>query len=150
MTDVVEAVIQDITAKVRNTRVVRQKTVSVYGQEDLLNAKIKLSYPCAGVLYLGMQSNGSKSGAGVSVDITCEVYLIGGTICESQAEQQKSKVLSALAEIRSAILDQTAQVTGARRAWSFKKEVPVALKDAEGVELLAYVQRWSTVALLTS
>ena len=121
----------------------------LFDQEDLIQLKNQINPPCAGVVYVGMRPRTDGSKTGLAVQILCEVYLIGdegsSTLVDDSSDM---KIVSTemLDAFRNAIKD---TVGPGGHKWVFELETPTNFGSADSVAL-GYLQRWSTIAVLTS
>jgi len=137
--------VDDLIKRIKTVSLIRDKIVYVYDQESLLHSTKKLGYPAVGVIYVGMKGNSDSSRTGLAAELTCDIYLLGADACITQLSKtdEKPTVTKILDLIRVAI---RCHIAPSQRKWKFIFEIPFALDGGS----LAYVQRWSTVTLLTS
>ncbi len=146
MTDIVQECIDDLTVRMNTVSAVQQKIIYLYTQDELLGAKKKLGFPAVGIVYVGMRGKEDSSKTGLAAVITCDIYLVGGDQCDAfVAGSIKHTTTSLLNDIRDAIKADCDPAPGGRK-WKFVFELPADFSET----LLAYVQRWSTVVLLTN
>jgi len=143
--DVVTESVDNLKALIATVEAITQKLVYLYDQDELLDERKKIGYPAVGVVYSGMRAKSDSTLTGLAVDITLDVYLIGGELCGSKigATDEKISTTSLLADIRDAI---RCNIAPGQRKWKFVFELPSAFDQ----EVLGYVQRWSTTLILTS
>jgi len=146
LADVVTDAIDDLTLKLQDVNSVKKKVIYLYDQDDLLDQQKKLGFPAVGIVYVGMRGNTDSSKTGLAVTLVCDIYLIGGEQCIDKKADLKSGNTKILDEMRSYIACSKLTRTGALRKWKFVAESPTDLHP----DYLGYVQRWSTVVLLTS
>jgi len=151
MTDIVTETVEDLVSRIATVPSVKNKLVYMYDQDDLLNWEQALSYPMVGVVYVGMRGKDDSSKTGLASELICDVYVMGDTQCNDKSavtiggvssKDVKVKTTELLDSIRGAIKCNTAP--GGRK-WKFVHEFPAPFREND----LAYVQRWSTVVLLT-
>ena len=129
----------DLEAKVQLIAEFRNKTFSVYSEEELIEKTKGIGYPCIGVIYNGITSQvevGStqKVGGSGEIIISLLVMIRQNTIAKADPKEQ---IIGKLDQIRSKIMG-TKSPTG--HFWKFQMEIPVVGKSG----LLAYLQRWAT------
>jgi len=146
MADIVSDAVADLTSKLQLISSIAKKTVYLYDQDDLLDAKKKIGFPAVGVVYVGMQGNNDSSRTGLAATLVCDIYLIGGEQCKDKIGDLKSGSTLLLDEMRREIACTKLVRAGAQRKWQFVAESPTEISPA----VLGYVQRWKTVVLLTS
>lgn len=144
--DIVSEAILDLTSKLNDVSSVKKKVVYIYDQDDLLDKQKKLGFPAVGIVYVGLKGNEDSSKTGLAVTLVCDIYLIGGEQCVDKRADLKSGNTTILGEMRRSIACSKLLTNGALRKWKFVAESPVDIHP----EYLGYVQRWSTVVLLTS
>ena len=148
MTDVVSVAIADIISRIRTINAVKKQAVYIYEQDELLNTETKLGYPAVGVMYAGLQGKTDSSKTGLAADITIDIFLIGGDLCDAKMfakDELKPTSTSLLADIRDAIKCRPHEPTYAQRKWKFVFEVPADFSK----DVLGYAQRWTTTILLS-
>jgi len=143
--DIVTEAVADLTQRLRLTPAIKDKSVYLYDQDDLLHTKKTLGYPAAGVVYVGLRGNTDSSKTGLAAELTCDIYLIGGDQCLSKIDDIKVTTTQILDDIRGTIRCAVLDLPGAQRKWMFVFETPAKFTE----EVIAYVQRWKTVVLLT-
>lgn len=146
MANLPQQTLDDITAKLKTVKIIKDSTVQFYEQEDLLNATKRLSTPCVGIVYLGMRPQDPSKVAGLSVYLTCNVYLIGAErISKGMNYDQARPTLEILNDMRFAIVGDCKLAPGLRK-WEFVSEVPVEFTK----NMLAYQQTFRTKLNLTN
>jgi len=159
--DIISELITDITVKMQTITAIKDKIIYMFDGDDLISEQSKIGVPAIGVVYNNMKGHSAgerKQGHhGLSATVTIDIYIIGGQQCVeliSKSTGVKMTTTEFLEQIRDAIkltIPQTGTgasqvpVSQARRTWVFVLEAPASL--SEGV--IAYIQRWETVVLLT-
>lgn len=145
MADVVTDAVDDLKARLATVTVIKKKVVYLYDQDDLLSSKDKIGFPAAGVVYVGLKGNSDSSKTGLAAELVCDIYLIGGEQCISKVGDLKITTTQLLDDMRNTIKCGVLDRPGAQRKWQFVMEAPTSFSE----EVVAYVQRWKTVVLLT-
>lgn len=145
MSIVTDAVVQ-LKSVLETLPQIQRKVVYLYDQEDLMNFTKKLGLPAVGVVYIGMKGNEDSSKTGLAAELVCDIYVIGAETCQGPLCEAKHNHTKLLDDIRSVIRCTPLNSSGAKRKWKFISEQPALFE--EGV--MAYVQRWSTIVLLTA
>lgn len=148
VTDIVTTAVEHLDSKVKNVQAVKNKTIYAYGQEQLLAFESKVNTPCVGVLYIRTVKVPTKSQFGGrrerAYEIICDVVLLGGDTCDSNASSGKESSTQILADIRDEILNPENKVEGDLN-WVFETEEPIHIATAVNQELFGYVQQWSVI-----
>lgn len=145
-TDVVAEAIADIERRLALIDDVANKNLYLYKQEELLDFSKKVRTPCVGVVYVGMTLNTEGTRRERAHDLVCDLFMVGGELCGSQIAGIKSTSTELLAEMRDAMRPVVSETD---KKWMFVNELPIGLKYADGTDLLCYVQRWSTIVLIS-
>ncbi len=143
MADLVSLAIADLQARLDTIDVVKNKSVYIYTQDELLDEKKNVGLPAIGVVYVATRAAEDN---GLSADIICDIYLLGGDKCSAVVGQTKVTSTDILDKIRDAIKCNTFQQVGARRKWTFMIEQPAPVSK----DYVSYMQRWKTRVVLTS
>lgn len=148
MASIIETLMDDLKAELQLIADVSDSIQAVYDHYDLTDAKMTLSYPCLGILYIGMFPNPDGTKTGSSVKVAFELLLIGG---ERAADYHSDgdvqlKTLQTLDDIRLKFFDKRSSRSHKWEfAGEFPREIPQVGDDEEPV--LAYAQRWQTTVI---
>lgn len=142
--DIATQCMEDLVQKLNTVDELKNKVVSVYTEDDMMDAASQLKMPCVGIIYEGMRSvpDMDKGNKGLSVELVFAVMLMitGKTI---GAPNLKSTAASYLDHFRNAIKDTRSP---AGPWWKFMVEAAVEQRKGAYV----YMQRWSTTAQITA
>lgn len=153
MADPVTDAANEILARIEaDVPAVVDRTVYVYGLDDMLDLTRKLKYPAIGIVYLGLIGKPDSAKLGLAATLTFDIYVVGGEQCRDRTTGAKVTTTALLHDVRNALKGTECRVfdrIGGKRKWTFVQESPVMIQD-DKVDYLGYRQRWSTTVVLTN
>lgn len=140
--------IRDVEEKMKATGAFgsagREKVLTVYSEDDLLD-KLKLAtYPAVGVMYEGtVHQPSDRSSSGLAARLTVALVLILDG--QSVGGANKENVAANMLDLMRAQFKAYCGTSQTGHKWVFVSELPVGSKN----NLTMYVQRWSTAIILS-
>lgn len=141
-TDFVTEAVESLEAKVKEVSAVRNRTLYVYSQAQLLDYEAKVNTPCTGVVYVRTNKLDSGNRREQAWAVYCNVVVLGGQACTTNITQQKQTTTQILAEIRDKILLNKADDD---LNWIFEREEPIRVAAGGNPKLFGYFQQWSVI-----
>lgn len=123
------------------------KVFHIYDQDVLLGISEDLSFPCVGVVYLGMTPIGTQDDSGGSQQLHFDIIFIFGSKEHDKAQLvsggKKDSAVTALDLIRKSIIGSTSPTN---HMWVFGGEGLVGSKE----DAIGYFQSWSTMGVFNA
>ena len=140
MKDFARLCLNDLTTRLKNSRLVQNKVYTVYDQEHLMDVGKGIVFPCVGVLYEGTRSvSNDQNQASHRVGLSAEAVFAITLMTKPDVFGSDKNYIAAvdlMDDIREQVLDSKAP-TG--HYWRFVVEA--AAQEKNGV--VSWVQRWT-------
>lgn len=141
--NIAAACVADLISKIKNLDLFRNKAFEVYDYLSLVDTSEELQFPCLGVVYEGITSQGGKDNTGLATHLACGIFLLAGDKdTEKRGTEDKVGIVLLLDQIRNSI-KRTKSPT--MHNWEFMLEVPFDISKRG----LGYYQKWKTTVILT-
>lgn len=144
--DVATQCMEDLVTKLNTAPAMKDRVVTVYTENEMMDVTAQLKFPCAGVIYEGMRSvpDSDKGNKGLSVELVFAVMLLveGKGLGNQVGSGVKSTAAVYLDQFRNTVKNTRSPGSG---WWKFMVEAAVESKGGS----YTYMQRWSTPATIT-
>jgi len=125
------------TAVLKSNKPVEQ----VYDIDEFLRKTKNRKPPIVGVWYEGVFPRADSTGAGLAHEVTASIFIISTGAKFVSVVNDKTNVLNVLDQMRDSL---RVRVSPTGHKWRFISETPQEISK----DVIAYVQRWSTNAVL--
>lgn len=144
MDDLVVKCVTDLRTKILNVPALKKNVYHINTEEDVEVITKGMSFPCVGIIYEGMRAieGGSPQKIGLSAEIVCALMVFSKAGPSIATTDTVAEALILMDDLRNKV---KATRSPSGHFWGFQSEA--SLGASKGI--LAYIQRWTTPALLT-
>lgn len=141
--DFAQRCVADVKLALQSIAELTGKIVSVYSEEELMDASKGIAFPCIGVVYEGMRSSPEPGSAktGMAAELIVSLIMVERAAAAGES-YTKNAALATLDDTRKALIGRQSP-TGHK--WRFIMEAPASEKKGT----IIWLQRWATPAMLT-